>query len=66
MAWFSTYADETHPKIALAVSIRGSSTRIKGPLAASVAGHIDSRLREQNYLWDSMARPSVTGLTSAN
>jgi len=46
-----TYADETRPKIAIAVAvlIRGSSSRIEGPLAAGVAGHIDRRLREQNY-----------------
>jgi len=44
-----TYADEAHPKIALAVLIRGNSSRIKGPLAAGVAGHIYRRLREQNY-----------------
>jgi cell division protein FtsI/penicillin-binding protein 2 len=49
VGWFLTYADELHPRIALAVLIRGSSSRIKGPLAASVAGHIYRRLRQQNY-----------------
>jgi cell division protein FtsI/penicillin-binding protein 2 len=49
VGWFLTYADELHPRIALAVLIRGSSSRIKGPLAAGVAGHIYRRLREQNY-----------------
>ena len=46
---FLTYADEANPRIALAVLIRGNSSRIKGPLAAGVAGHIYRRLREQNY-----------------
>ena len=49
VGWFLTYADEAHPKIALAVLIRGTSSRIKGPLAAGVAGHIYRRLREQSY-----------------
>ena len=49
VGWFVSYADEAHPKIALAVLIRGRSSRIKGPLAAGVAGRIYRRLREQNY-----------------
>jgi cell division protein FtsI/penicillin-binding protein 2 len=52
VGWFLTYADEAHPKIALAVLLRGNSSRIKGPLAAGVAGHIYRRLREQNYFAD--------------
>src|SRR5229473_1544196 len=56
VGWFLTYADEAHPKIALAVLIRGNSSRIKGPLAAGVAGHIYRRLREQNYFADVTAR----------
>jgi hypothetical protein len=34
VGWFLTYADEAHPKIALAVLLRGNS-RIKGPAAAT-------------------------------
>src|SRR3989441_10663953 len=49
IGWFVTYADETHPKIALAVLLRGNTRRVKGPTAAQVAGHIYRRLREQNY-----------------
>src|SRR6266699_1100818 len=52
VGWFLTYADEAHPKIALAVLIRGNSSRIKGPLAAGVAGHLYRRLREQSYFAD--------------
>ena len=49
IGWFITYADETHPRIALAVLLRGNTRRVKGPTAAIVAGHIYKKLREQNY-----------------
>src|SRR5258708_14921162 len=57
--WFLTYADEAHPKIALAALTRGNSSRIKRPLAACVAGHIYRRLREQNYFADVTARKNL-------
>lgn len=49
IGWFITYADEAHPKIALAVLLRGNTRRVKGPTAAEVAGRIYRKLREQNY-----------------
>jgi cell division protein FtsI/penicillin-binding protein 2 len=49
VGWFVTYADEQHPKIALAVLLRGQSHQVEGPTAALVAGRIYKRLREQNY-----------------
>jgi cell division protein FtsI/penicillin-binding protein 2 len=49
IGWFVTYADEAHPRIALAVLLRGNTRRVKGPTAAQIAGHIYRRLREQNY-----------------
>jgi penicillin-binding protein 2 len=49
VGWFVTYADEAHPKIALAVLLRGNSRQVIGPTAALVAGRIYRRLREQNY-----------------
>src|SRR5712691_4136244 len=49
IGWFVTYADETHPKIALAVLLRGNTRRVKGPTAAVIAGRIYRKLREQNY-----------------
>src|SRR5258708_30114441 len=49
VGWFVTYADETHPKIALAVLLRGSSRQVIGPTAALGAGRIYRRLREPNY-----------------
>jgi penicillin-binding protein 2 len=56
VGWFLTYADEIHPRIALAVLIRGRSSLIKGPLAAGVAGRIYRRLREQGYFGSPFAR----------
>ena len=49
IGWFLTYADDAHPKIALAVLLRGNTRRVKGPTAAVVAGRIYRKLREQNY-----------------
>jgi penicillin-binding protein 2 len=49
VGWFVTFAGENHPKIALAVLLRGSSRQVMGPTAAQVAGRIYRRLREQNY-----------------
>ena len=57
IGWFVSYADETHPKIALAVLLRGNTRRVKGPTAAQVAGQIYKKLREQNYFADS-AKPA--------
>jgi penicillin-binding protein 2 len=52
IGWFITYADDTHPKIALAVLLRGNTRRVKGPTAAQVAGIMYRKLREQNYFAD--------------
>jgi cell division protein FtsI/penicillin-binding protein 2 len=52
IGWFITYADEAHPKIALAVLLRGNTRSVKGPMAAVVAGRIYRKLREQNYFSD--------------
>lgn len=49
VGWFLSYADEAHPRIALAVLLRGNTRRVKGPTAAQVAGHIYRKLREENY-----------------
>ncbi len=49
IGWFVTYTDEAHPKIALAVLLRGNTRTVKGPTAAVVAGRIYRKLREQNY-----------------
>jgi penicillin-binding protein 2 len=67
IGWFVTYADEAHPKIALAVLLRGNTRRVKGPTAAQVAGLIYRRLREQNYFADGARIKSVEPIpTSGN
>jgi len=50
IGWFMSYAtDNSHSKIALAVLLRGNTSRVKGPTAAEVAGRIYKKLREENY-----------------
>jgi len=63
LGWFVTYADEIHPKIALAVLLRGNTRRVKGPTAAEVAGRIYRRLREENYF--SKAAPMLATTVGA-
>jgi penicillin-binding protein 2 len=68
VGWFVTYADEAHPKIALAVLLRGSSRAVIGPTAAYVAGRIYRRLREQNYFAadTTSRRPELNLLNTGN
>ena len=67
IGWFATYADEVHPKIALAVLLRGNTRSVKGPMAAVIAGRIYRKLREQNYFVGNSAqaytpfKPLITG-----
>jgi penicillin-binding protein 2 len=53
IGWFISYADDAHPKIALAVLLRGNTRSVKGPTAAVVAGRMYRKLREQNYFAES-------------
>ena len=66
IGWFVTYADEVHPKIALAVLLRGNTRRVKGPTAATVAGNIYRRLREQNYFATVTASSALPGQKSGH
>jgi cell division protein FtsI/penicillin-binding protein 2 len=59
IGWFVSYADETHPKIALAVLLRGNTRKVKGPTAAQVAGGIYRRLREQNYFTEPLKQQAT-------
>jgi len=67
IGWFVTYADEAHPRIALAVLLRGNTRSVKGPMAAVIAGRIYRKLREQNYFGPATtaqttpAKPLITG-----
>jgi cell division protein FtsI/penicillin-binding protein 2 len=64
IGWFVTYADETHPKIALAVLLRGNTRRVKGPMAAEVAGRIYKKLRQENYFTETAKGATVAGLST--
>jgi penicillin-binding protein 2 len=64
IGWFVSYADETHPKIALAVLLRGNTRVVKGPIAAEVAGRIYKKLRQQNYFTESVKTASLSGVSS--
>jgi penicillin-binding protein 2 len=64
IGWFVTYADEAHPKIALAVLLRGNTRRVKGPTAAQVAGGIYRRLRQQNYFTETAKTTAVPAVTA--
>jgi penicillin-binding protein 2 len=68
VGWFVTYADEAHPKIALAVLLRGSSRAVIGPTAAYVAGRIYRRLRELSYFASdpTARRPELNLLNTGN
>ncbi len=63
IGWFITYADEAHPRIALAVLLRGNTRRVKGPTAAQVAGIMYRKLREQNYFAQA---PRAVAITTGN
>ncbi len=49
LGWFVSYADQMHPKIVIAVLLRGRNHIVNGPSAANVAGKIYQGLREHNY-----------------
>jgi cell division protein FtsI/penicillin-binding protein 2 len=49
VGWFVSYANQQHPKIVLAVLMRGQSSVVKGPMAAEIAGRIYRRLNDVNY-----------------
>ena len=66
LGWFVSYADEARPKITLVVLLRGSSRRVKGPMAAVVAGRIYRKLREQNYFANVPRRSDWTAASSGN
>ena len=49
LGWFASYADQDHPKLVIAVLLRGGARIVNGPHAADVAGKIYHDLYEQNY-----------------
>ena len=49
VGWFVSYANQLHPKIVVAVLMRGHSVMDTGPRAAEIAGRMYHRLNESNY-----------------
>jgi hypothetical protein len=64
VGWFVSYADQQHPKIVLAVLIRGQSGAIKGAMAAQIAGHIYKRLNDVNYFANKTSPANPSGLAA--
>jgi penicillin-binding protein 2 len=57
VGWFVSYANQAHPKIVLAVLMRGHSMNVTGPMASGIAGRIYRRLDEANYFAEKPAQP---------
>jgi penicillin-binding protein 2 len=66
IGWFLSYADEAHPRIALAVLLRGNTRRVKGPTAAQVAGHIYRTLRQKNYFGETASAVPMKTVSTGN
>ena len=52
VGWFVSYANQVHPKLVLAVLMRGHGAIDSGPMASGIAGRIYHRLDEENYFAD--------------
>jgi len=63
VGWFVSYADQVHPKIVIAVLMRGQGRVVTGPMAAQIAGRIYRRLDSANYFID---KPGAKSNLSAN
>jgi penicillin-binding protein 2 len=65
LGWFASYADQSNPKLALVVLMRGHSSIIKGPMAAGVAGRIYRKLNDENYFAQHTAEVRTPSTTAA-
>lgn len=63
VGWFVSYADQIHPKIVIAVLMRGQARLVAGATAAQVAGRIYRRLDEENY-FDKKSAPDKSSLSA--
>jgi penicillin-binding protein 2 len=52
LGWFVSYANQAHPKLVLAVLMRGQAGIVKGAGAAGIAGLIYKRLYAEDYFAD--------------
>jgi penicillin-binding protein 2 len=66
VGWFVSYADQVHPKIVIAVLMRGHSRVVTGSMAAQIAGRIYRRLDGQNYFVDKSGAKSNLSANTAN
>src|SRR5579872_654197 len=67
VGWFVSYADQVHPKIVIAVLMRGQNRVVTGPMAAGLAGRIYRRLDEENYFENSATpKPNLSAKTTAS
>jgi cell division protein FtsI/penicillin-binding protein 2 len=65
VGWFVSYADQVHPKIVIAVLMRGQGRVVTGPMAAQIAGRIYRRLDSANYFIDKPgAKPNLSANTA--
>ena len=65
LGWFASYADQSNPRLAIVVLMRGHSSIIKGPMAAGVAGRIYRKLNDENYFIQHSAEVRVPSTTTA-
>lgn len=65
VGWFVSYADQLHPKIVVAVLMRGHSVMDTGPRAAEIAGRMYRRLNEANYFAESKSEPVLPRVVSS-
>jgi cell division protein FtsI/penicillin-binding protein 2 len=65
VGWFVSYADQVHPKIVIAVLMRGQARVVNGPMAAQVAGRIYRRLDGENYFVDKGTNSKLSAATAS-
>lgn len=63
LGWYVSYADQDHPRLVIAVLLRGRYRIVNGPHAADIAGRIYRDLYERKYFAE---KPSEPGIASAN
>src|SRR3984893_18459476 len=64
VGWFVSYADQVHPKIVIAVLMRGHGRIVTGPMAAQIAGRIYRRLDGENYFVDKLSPKNLSATTA--
>jgi penicillin-binding protein 2 len=66
VGWFVSYADQLHPKIVVAILMRGHSVMDTGPRASEIAGRMYRRLNEVNYFTEPHSLPVTPRVVSAS